>query len=308
MSKIERLLNLTAVLLDSKRPLSAKELRSKIEGYPQDHDNFLRMFERDKEDLRSMGIPIDVKTSFTSESASEGYIIAADEYYLPDLGLSEQELASLNLAALSVQIDGFSSNEAIWKLGGQQTEPNSNEETLGSVSFDSNVVPLFESVRSKQVIGFLYNDLDRIVSPWRLDFRKGRWYLIGYDHQRGAERNYRLDRMKTDVKVIETKITYIESAQKNTVEKKPWEYGDESSNVQLWVSSKRSDTAKRTIGDNAVITDNKDGSIICDVPVSNIEPFRAFVLDLLEHAEILSPPEARSDLIEWLKKVQKHYG
>jgi len=313
MSKVERLLNLTAVLLDTRHPISAKQLRSKIEGYPQDDDNFIRMFERDKDDLRSMGIPIEVETSFTDEVATEGYIISADDYYLPDLGLSEDELTALNLAALSVQIDGSDSSDAIWKLGGVSNSDDSlaqidPEKTLANVSFENGVVRIFEAIKSDEVINFEYNDLERIVSPWRLDFRKGRWYLIGYDHEKSAERNFRLDRLGTEVSSCISKVSFMKPIEQSSSKKMPWEYGDDITKVKLWISKDRAESAKKTLGENTTITKNADGSLLCTLAVSNPEPFRSMVIDFLEHAEIIEPEEVRIDFISWLEKLGKSYG
>ena len=82
MSKIERLLNLTAVLLDTERPLTAQEIRSQVEGYGVEDSGFNRMFERDKDDLRSMGVPIEVRPS-PADPGTDGYLIACLLYTSP---------------------------------------------------------------------------------------------------------------------------------------------------------------------------------------------------------------------------------
>ena len=61
MSKLERLLKLLAVLIDTTRPITADDLRQRIGGYPDNTASFRRAFERDKDDLRSMGITIAVE-------------------------------------------------------------------------------------------------------------------------------------------------------------------------------------------------------------------------------------------------------
>ena len=60
VSKLERLLNLTAALLDIPRPLTVEDIREAIPGYPDNEPSFRRSFERDKDDLREMGVPIEV--------------------------------------------------------------------------------------------------------------------------------------------------------------------------------------------------------------------------------------------------------
>ena len=61
MSKLERLLNLTLLLLETERPLTIDELHEKVPGYPADPNSFRRSFERDKDDLREMGIPVQIE-------------------------------------------------------------------------------------------------------------------------------------------------------------------------------------------------------------------------------------------------------
>ena len=96
--RLERLVNLTATLLDTRRPLTLDELAERMEPrYPDDKTARRRQFERDKETLRELGIPINVVTAdgFGSEQA---YRIDPADYYLPELSLTEGELAALHLA------------------------------------------------------------------------------------------------------------------------------------------------------------------------------------------------------------------
>ena len=127
VNKLERLLNLTAVLLHTTRPLTAEELRQKVEGYPPPGAAFHRAFERDKDDLRVLGIPLRVERVPATDPPIDGYRIAPDEYYLPDPGLEADELAALHLASLAVRVDGFGPQEALWKLGGLAVDEASPE-------------------------------------------------------------------------------------------------------------------------------------------------------------------------------------
>ena len=63
MDKLERLLNLIAALLETPRAMSAEEIHERVPGYPEDSGaTFRRAFERDKDDLREMGVPLRVET------------------------------------------------------------------------------------------------------------------------------------------------------------------------------------------------------------------------------------------------------
>src|SRR3990170_3791186 len=97
MRRIERLINLIAALLDSRRPMTAAEIRERIAGYQNENfEAFRRSFERDKAELREMGIPIEVVKDTDDVDA---YTIPPGKYYMPDLDLQPDELAALKLAA-----------------------------------------------------------------------------------------------------------------------------------------------------------------------------------------------------------------
>ena len=116
--RLERLVNLTATLLDTRRPLTLDELvRPRRAALPRGARVAPPAFERDKETLRELGIPIRVETAdgFGSEQA---YRIHPDDYYLPELELTEDELAALHVAVTAVRLEGDAGREGLAKLGG----------------------------------------------------------------------------------------------------------------------------------------------------------------------------------------------
>ena len=120
--RLERLVNLTATLLDTRRPLTLDELSERVEPrYPEEKASRRRQFERDKETLRELGIPIRVE-SVDGFGAEQGYRIHPDDYYLPELGLTEAELAALHVAVTAVRLGGDAGREGLAKLGGLEGE------------------------------------------------------------------------------------------------------------------------------------------------------------------------------------------
>ena len=96
---IERLLNLLAFLLTVGRPVSADEIRRRVAGYDGSGDEaFRRMFERDKDLLRNIGIPLEF-TESDGWGFEHGYAIDPDNYRLPDPGLTDEELPAILKAA-----------------------------------------------------------------------------------------------------------------------------------------------------------------------------------------------------------------
>ena len=305
MSKIERLLNLTAVLLDTQRPLTAQELRTQVEGYGVDDSGFNRMFERDKDDLRSMGVPVEVQPS-PADPSTDGYIIANDNYYLNDLELTPDELSALNLAVLTTQMDADLVNEAIWKLGGSVDVAVSPGAAQGSINVSPGLAELFKARSSSTPVGFTYGEAERLVCPWRLDFKRGRWYVVGFDVDKEAERNFRLDRISGGV-VERDDLEWVAPPETIRNDRKPWEYGDNSVEAKLWVESSRVATAIAQLGPTHEIDLVDDGAIF-RVDVASPDSFYALVTDYLDHAEILSPPELRDGYVARLKEVAAHYG
>src|SRR5579859_1526850 len=96
--KTERLLGLVMCLLSTRRYLTAEQIRAAVPGYPENEDLFKRMFERDKEDLRDLGVPLEtgLNNPFDDEA---GYRILQQAYELPELHLEADEAAVLGLAA-----------------------------------------------------------------------------------------------------------------------------------------------------------------------------------------------------------------
>lgn len=305
MSKLERLLNLTAVLLATRRPLTAEELRADVEGYPENDASFRRSFERDKEDLRLLGIPLKVERVPATDPPLDGYLIHPSEYYLPDPGLEPDELAALHLASLTVRLQGLGEQEALWKLGGLEATDADEVKGVADIPGDPALIPVFSAISKRQQIQFHYGGETRVVDPWRLSFQRGRWYLSGHDHLRRGERNYRIDRIEGNLELLEG-TTWSTRPPEHTKGRtlQAWEMGDgKATIVRLRVDADRAAIAARQLGDDVSSEEDTDGSFVFEVPVLNQDAFRSFVLGFLDSAEILSPPEARSGLVSWLEEV-----
>ena len=96
--KTERLLGLVVCLLATRRYLTAEQIRDAVPGYPENEELFKRMFERDKEDLRDLGVPLETGLNHPFDDEA-GYRIRQQEYELPELRLEADEAAVLGLAA-----------------------------------------------------------------------------------------------------------------------------------------------------------------------------------------------------------------
>jgi proteasome accessory factor B len=314
--KLERLMNLTAALLDAERPLTADDIAERVVGYASGKEAFRRTFERDKDELRQLGIPITMATIPGSYPEEQGYRVDRDAYELPDPGLAPDELAALRLALQAVRVGEQSGDgsEALWKLGGI-VEAGPTEErgraaavAVASLPPDPSLVPLFSAVLERRVARFSYTSstavADREVEPWRLEYRRGRWYLTAFDRDREEERNFRLDRIAGTV-VLDAPATATGPdpvAAGGTAH--PWAFGEgEAVTAVLRVDGEHASLALDQLGQEAVIDVAADGSTTFAVPVTSWPAFRSFVLSFLDHAEVLEPAELRSDLVAWLQAL-----
>lgn len=309
MDKLERLMNLTAAMLETQRPLSAEELRQRVPGYPDDKASFRRAFERDKEDLRELGIPISLAPIEGTDPPLEGYLIRKEEYYLDDPGLEPDELAALNLAQSAVQLEGVDGIDAIAKLGGvvgpvlDPVAPG-----LASLNADPALVPLFGAVLERRTVRFAYRTADgaeeRTVDPYRLDYQSGHWYLSGHDRGRDGERHFRLDRIVGEVTAGPARGFDRPATQVPGVPRAGWQLGaGEATVARLLVDADQARWAAQHLGGDAVAERRPDGSVVFEVVVTNWPAFRSFVLSFLEHAELLGPDEMRAELVAWLRAV-----
>ena len=208
--KTERLLNLVICLLATRRYLTVQQIREAVPGYDADNEEaFRRMFERDKEELRELGVPLE--TGSNSHWDDEvGYRIARRDYQLPELVLEPDEAAALGLAARlwqSAPLAG-ATGSALLKLraAGIETPEGATglEPRIGASE------PAFEAVLAAATHGrrlrFRYRtagrttDEDRHVEPWGVVSWRGRWYLVAHDLVREAPRVFRLSRIAGDVK------------------------------------------------------------------------------------------------------------
>lgn len=294
MDKLERLLNLTAALLHAEIPLTAEELRDRVGGYPDTKATFRRAFERDKDDLRSMGMPLRVEPVPGVDPPVDGYRLDRDEYAGTELAFEADELAALHLATSLVQLDG--DDTALVKLGAAGGDAPAD--TVGRVPFNNTLATMIGAAVDRKALSFTYNDVERIVEPWKLSFTRGHWYLSGFDRLREDQRLYRVDRIKDGVSLSGPAKEPVGDVNE-PIDLRGWELGDGPvTKATILVDADQAAYARHILGE---AVDRPDGSVTATLDVRNIDAFRSFVLSFLEHAEILEPAELRADFVEWLE-------
>ena len=204
--KTERLLSLVVCLLSTRRALTAAQIREAVPGYPDSFEAFKRMFERDKEELRELGIPLETDLSSPGDEEA-GYRIRRQAYELPEITFEPDEAAVLGLAARvwrRAELAGAAAG-ALLKLRAAGIDAEDNTQAgieprvhTGEAAFG----PLWEAVMERRPVSFAYRAAgrtgpqQRTLQPWGVVNRHGRWYVAGYDTVREAVRVFRLSRIE----------------------------------------------------------------------------------------------------------------
>lgn len=294
---IERLLNLLAFLLTVGRPVSADEIRSTVAGYDQDRDEaFRRMFERDKDLLRNMGIPLERRPTDAWE-VEFGYVVPRDEYELPDPGLTDEERAALWLSAQVVRLGGQPSGpEALLKLGGGAMSGAGEPLAADLGESVASLVDLFQAITERRLLGFDYRDRRRRVHPYGLLHQRGHWYLVATEG--GEIRAYRVDR-GSDYSIEGPSSAFERPAGfrlRDALPSLPWQAGDQDVEAVVRFDADVAWWARRQLAEPAA--EQPDGSLMARIRVANPAAFIGWLLAFEDHAEIISPSELRSRLLD----------
>lgn len=225
-AKTERLLNLVICLLSTRRPLTKSQIRQAVPQYAvtgsssASTEAFERMFERDKDELRELGIPLVTSAQDALFGDDLGYRVDRDAYALPDVHLEPDELAVVGLAS------------RVWQqasLAGPAARALTKLKALGAPQDDGSMIgleprvltaePAFDAlwaaVRDRVPVTFTYRTAStgqvavRTVEPWAVTSWHGRWYLAAYDRDRDAARMFRLSRVEGEVRVVGEPGEYV---------------------------------------------------------------------------------------------------
>lgn len=312
MRRIERLINLIAALLETRRPLTAAEIRERISGYGDEPtaEAFRRAFERDKGAIRDMGIPLEVVPTGHLGGEPEGYVIPKDKYYLPDLDLEPDELAALRIAANALLGATETAEAGFLKLAiDEVAAPAAGPR----VSYGADVaaeqpllVPLYAAVTERSSVTFTYQRADgevseRKVDPYGLVHRRGNWYVVGRDETRDGIRAFKVSRIRGQVTARAGTFDVPEgfSAADHVIES--FELGDQeprdttirfAPSLRWWAEQNLHDARSREAA---------DGSLDVTIPASNLDAVVSWAIGFGDEVEIVNPPEARALLLERLR-------
>lgn len=314
MHPLERLLNLVALLLDTNRPLTFDQIRTTLPAYDQDdRASAKRQFERDKDTLRGIGIPVETVPTDAWE-VEEGYRIPKERYELPDVSFTAEEAAALFVAAHAPGEDGQAA-QAFRKLalGADAGLVPALEERAAVAGVDASgphLQQVAEALARHRRLTFRYRPVSgeagkRTVDAWALLFRGGAWYLVGGDRDRGEPRSFRLSRMASEIRDAgegEPAPEGFRASDHLTVG--PWGLGEPETTARLAFSPKVAWWAVAGVPAVKTLRTRNDGWTEVEMPAAAGESFVSWVLSFGPDARVLAPPAVRAAVVEALEAAR----
>jgi predicted DNA-binding transcriptional regulator YafY len=314
VDRSERLINLVALLRATPKALPLDDIVHRVPGYPEKKESYRRQFERDKDELRGIGIPIVLERVDADayddrdgiSSVVDGYRIPREEYELPDLGLTDAERTALNVAFAAVRMPGGPGREAMWKLGGGGAGDDGDAApALAAIPALDALGPLLRAVRERALVEFRYKEQNRTVEPYGLIFRRGHWYLVGHDRTRDQPRAFRVDRIAGDVRAGEPDaFAPFAGDPASLLADDPLRFPDDEPVVAVVrVDATHAGEARASFPE-AKEQPAPNGATDFELTVTNRDAFRGAVLDLLDAAEVVAPADLRAEVVAWLQSMR----
>lgn len=310
--KSERLVNLTIALLATRRYLTKAEIFRTVEGYEGTTESKERMFERDKDDLRGLGIAIELGSFDPLFEDEAGYRITQANYQLALGELDGLDIGILSLAASawSGAVLEKSSESALLKIQSIGVTPTSDGLTSLTprlILTDPNFSKVTDAIvrRAEIDFGYVSNRLDvevRKVQPFALYGRTGIWYLTGLDCERGENRTFRLDRIHGDV-LVSKKGGRFEAPTSSTHPSFTLAL-DNVERAQMKIRKNRGHQLR------ALATDTELGEEwdVIGLPILDQSALLSLILWHGDDVEVLSPADLRSSIVSVLKEIVATHG
>ena len=333
--KLIRQLSLISYLMAERRPVTALEIRRDVEGYSgMNEDAFARRFYADRAELDSLGIQLTVDRPADGAAEQENYSLRSENFHLPAIAFSDEELASLQFA-LSLLDGEFAYAEPLrlalqqisWGRPSPLQSPDQGSLALGITAsaggheLSQRLAKVETAIFRQKTITFDYYTMERDatgarkVDPYHLLFRGGQFYLLGYSHEREAIRVFRLTRMRG-------KVAYATKAEHDFkrnesfdprayATRAEWQFGDEAGTAEVWVSSRIAWQVERHFGRFGSVraADDGSGDIVFSTGYASPRQIVSWVLGLGEHAHILGPEELVAEAEERIALIlERHDG
>jgi proteasome accessory factor B len=318
LNTLERLVDLVILLVDHRTPLTFAQIRERMpEGYPQANlDSAKRMFERDKDAAREIGVPIEVSSD---ELGSEpAYTIRKDRFYLPEVRFSPEEVAAILLAVRGgtpqdpAAIAAGKLLSGLREMGDGGSGPSLGE-AIRSIPVAGGdgaerLQEVWAAIAGRQAIRFAYRAADgargtRTVDPFRIVFRAGRWYLVGHDRDRDGIRAFRLSRIASSCEQAGASVPVPPGFRaEDHISASPTGAGDHDGSARIAFAPHAAWPARRSVEVRSEVV-RGDGWIELEIPNGDPEWLASWVLSYGEDAVVVAPEELRAEVVARLEAV-----
>jgi proteasome accessory factor C len=318
--KLIRQLSLVAYLMAERRPLTARDVKSNVEGYSEMSDEaFARRFYSDRAELTALGVPLSSqRDEFTGE---ELYTLRSEHYFLDRLELDDDELAALQTAlyylegkfAYAEPLRLALQNLALGRVGFAEpptetaervrvSAPDYSPELAGRLS-------KLESAISKQrTVRFGYwsprraRPGDRVMNPYALRLDDGNWYVVGHDLDRDAVRTFKVSRIRGDIRFATRRERDFRTPDDFDVEQhripRPWQIGETVGTARIAVTDDTAWWVARTLADAGSVEDG-----VFETDFANVDVLAGWVLRQNGRAIPLEPDELRDSVADALTRL-----
>jgi proteasome accessory factor B len=307
--RAERLVNLVICLLSTRQFLSAERIRQAVPGYePADgseraDEAFKRMFERDKAELRDLGVPLETGRNSAFDN-DDGYRITRREYELPPIEFDAGEAAAIGIAARLWQSAtlGAPARSALIKLraGGTDVDAAGTPGAMPPIDASEPALPvLLDAARLARPVRFDYLKAGsgvaqrRTLEPWGVLSWRRRWYVVGFDRDRGEARSFRLSRIDGGVTAFGDAGSFERPAKVDLLEHVAGRDPDETRHAHIRVSGPGAGRLRRLADSDA------DG--VLTVAYFDIGVLARMIASTGTSAVALDPPELVEAVISRLE-------
>jgi proteasome accessory factor B len=328
--RTERLLNLVICLLATRRWLSKEQIRAAVPQYAdcESAEAFDRMFERDKEDLRELGIPLVTGSDSAWFEDEIGYRVDEAAYALPDIDFTASEMAVLGLASRVWQQASLAGPAARAMVKLRALGVETDDESLVGVeprvrTAEPAFGPLYAATRDRAPVSFSYRKpqgeiAERHVEPWAVTSRSRWWYLVARDRDRDGVRVFRLSRIQGSIRRIGKAGSYQIPADLDPVTVVAGTPGPvDSRRATLKVRAGRGATLRRRassvrpapVPDPTALSGDPSPWELVEVAVGEVEWLADEVAGHGPDVVVLSPPDLREAVVQRLGGALKvHAG
>jgi proteasome accessory factor B len=307
--RAERLVNLVICLLSTRQFLSAERIRDAVPGYEAGDGSkatdeaFKRMFERDKAELRDLGIPLE--TGRTSHFDSEdGYRIRRGDYELPPIEFDAAEAAAVGLAARLWQSAtlGEAARSALIKLRAAGTEVHAADAPGAMPMLDASdpsLPALLDAARTATAVRFEYvkSGADqpelRTIEPWGVLSWRRRWYVVGFDRDRDEPRSFRLSRITGKVTTSGKPGAFERPEKVDLLQMVAGGWPDDERRARVWVSGSGAGQLRR-------IAEADDDGVLT-ISFSDPNRLARVIASAGAGAQALAPPDLVAAVVERLR-------